>query len=60
LFRSHMPVLSRCLVATCSVALIYPLVWIKLAGGLLLIIVVFKDAQRARSKIEPSPVTVIE
>jgi len=40
--------------------LIYPLIWIKLAGGLLLIIVVFKDAQNARSKNKSSNVTVAE
>jgi len=60
LFRSQMPVLSRCLVAACAVALIYPLIWIKLAGGLLLIIVAFKDAQNARSKNKSSNVTVAE
>jgi len=60
LFRSHMPVLSRCLVAACAVALIYPLIWIKIAGGMLLIIVAFKDAQDARSKNKSSQVTVVE
>jgi len=53
LFRNHMPVPSRCLVAASAVALIYPLIWIKIAGGLLLIIIAFKDAQNARSEKNP-------
>ena len=53
LFRSHMPVPSRFLVAACAVALIVPNIWVKLAGGLILIIVALKDAQSARSKLAP-------
>jgi len=49
LFRNHMPVLSRCLVAACAAALIYPSIGIKLAGGLIFLFIAAKDAQSPKA-----------
>jgi len=50
LFRNKMPIPIRLLVVACAVALLYPQVWIKLVGGVLLVIVAVKDAQQARTR----------
>jgi len=60
LFRSQMSVWIRLLIVVCAAALIYPLIWIKLAGGALLIVIAVKDAQQARSQNEHSQIKAIE
>lgn len=60
LFRGRMPVVTRCLAAACAVGLIYPIIWIKLAAGLLLIIIGYKNARSVRTQDEPSQTGVID
>jgi len=60
LFRGRMPISTRCLAGACAIGLIYPVVWIKLAAGLFLIIIGFKNAKSAREHDKPSQTAVID
>jgi len=60
LFRSGMPAMSRWIIAACAVALIYPTIWIKLLGGLLLIVMAVKDARFAGRQSDTSSIKAVE